>query len=89
MIKILPNASTDERSILFVGTHEYLAPEIIKGEGHRAAVDWWTFGAFWYKLLYDRTSFKGSNNQETLTNVVLQKKRRSVNGLLIYIVLSL
>ncbi|XP_022962808.1 serine/threonine-protein kinase D6PKL1 [Cucurbita moschata] len=63
---------TDARSNSFVGTHEYLAPEIIKGEGHGAAVDWWTFGVFLYELLYGRTPFKGSNNEETLANVVLQ-----------------
>ncbi|KAL0397671.1 UNVERIFIED_CONTAM: Serine/threonine-protein kinase D6PKL2 [Sesamum calycinum] len=34
---------TAARSMSFVGTHEYLAPEIIKGEGHGSAVDWWTF----------------------------------------------
>ncbi|KAE9465555.1 hypothetical protein C3L33_02538, partial [Rhododendron williamsianum] len=64
---------TDARSNSFVGTHEYLAPEIIKGEGHGSAVDWWTFGIFLYELLYGRTPFKGaSGNEETLTNVVLQ-----------------
>ncbi|KAE8098511.1 hypothetical protein FH972_016568 [Carpinus fangiana] len=63
---------TDARSNSFVGTHEYLAPEIIKGEGHGAAVDWWTFGIFLYELLYGRTPFKGCNNEETLANVVLQ-----------------
>lgn len=63
---------TDARSNSFVGTHEYLAPEIIKGEGHGAAVDWWTFGIFLYELLYGRTPFKGANNEETLANVVLQ-----------------
>ncbi|XP_057423589.1 serine/threonine-protein kinase KIPK2-like [Lotus japonicus] len=66
---------TDARSNSFVGTHEYLAPEIIKGEGHGAAVDWWTFGVFLYELLYGRTPFKGSNNEETLANVVLQGLR--------------
>ncbi|KAH7553394.1 hypothetical protein JRO89_XS12G0006900 [Xanthoceras sorbifolium] len=63
---------TDARSNSFVGTHEYLAPEIIKGEGHGAAVDWWTFGVFLYELLYGRTPFKGCGNDETLANVVLQ-----------------
>ncbi|KAK7844399.1 serine/threonine-protein kinase kipk1 [Quercus suber] len=63
---------TDARSNSFVGTHEYLAPEIIKGAGHGAAVDWWTFGVFLYELLYGRTPFKGGNNDETLANVVLQ-----------------
>ncbi|TKY53062.1 Serine/threonine-protein kinase KIPK [Spatholobus suberectus] len=66
---------TDARSNSFVGTHEYLAPEIIKGEGHGAAVDWWTFGVFLYELLYGTTPFKGSNNEETLANVVLQGLR--------------
>ncbi|KAK2655156.1 hypothetical protein Ddye_008208 [Dipteronia dyeriana] len=63
---------TDARSNSFVGTHEYLAPEIIKGEGHGAAVDWWTFGVFLFELLYGKTPFKGSGNDETLANVVLQ-----------------
>ncbi|KAK4789220.1 hypothetical protein SAY86_020539 [Trapa natans] len=66
---------TDARSNSFVGTHEYLAPEIIKGEGHGAAVDWWTFGIFLYELLYGKTPFKGSGNEETLANVVVQSLR--------------
>ncbi|XP_022899483.1 serine/threonine-protein kinase D6PKL1-like [Olea europaea var. sylvestris] len=63
---------TDARSNSFVGTHEYLAPEIIKGEGHGSAVDWWTFGIFLYELLYGKTPFKGAGNEETLANVVFQ-----------------
>ncbi|KAK8588744.1 hypothetical protein V6N13_087643 [Hibiscus sabdariffa] len=63
---------TDARSNSFVGTHEYLAPEIIKGEGHGAAVDWWTYGVFLYELLYGKTPFKGATNDETLANVVLK-----------------
>ncbi|GJU84772.1 serine/threonine-protein kinase D6PKL2-like protein [Tanacetum coccineum] len=63
---------TEARSNSFVGTHEYLAPEIIKGDGHGSAVDWWTFGIFLYELLYGRTPFIGSGNDETLANVVLQ-----------------
>ncbi|KAG5553354.1 hypothetical protein RHGRI_011281 [Rhododendron griersonianum] len=62
----------DARSNSFVGTHEYLAPEIIRGEGHGSAVDWWTFGVFLYELLYGKTPFKGARNGETLDNVVVQ-----------------
>lgn len=63
---------TDARSNSFVGTHEYLAPEIIRGDGHGSAVDWWTFGIFLYELIYGRTPFKGPGNEETLANVVNQ-----------------
>ncbi|CAI9111472.1 OLC1v1011700C1 [Oldenlandia corymbosa var. corymbosa] len=66
---------TSARSMSFVGTHEYLAPEIIKGEGHGSAVDWWTFGIFLYELLFGRTPFKGNGNRATLFNVVGQPLR--------------
>ncbi|EPS68752.1 hypothetical protein M569_06017, partial [Genlisea aurea] len=66
---------TSARSMSFVGTHEYLAPEIIKGEGHGNAVDWWTFGIFLYELLHGRTPFKGSGNRATLFNVIGQQVR--------------
>uniref|UniRef100_A0A0E0EGN6 Protein kinase G11A n=1 Tax=Oryza meridionalis TaxID=40149 RepID=A0A0E0EGN6_9ORYZ len=66
---------TGARSMSFVGTHEYLAPEIIKGEGHGSAVDWWTFGVFLHELMYGRTPFKGQTNRATLFNVVGQQLR--------------
>ncbi|MBA0705706.1 hypothetical protein Golax_017883 [Gossypium laxum] len=66
---------TNARSMSFVGTHEYLAPEIIKGQGHGSAVDWWTFGIFLYELLFGKTPFKGSGNRATLFNVVGQPLR--------------
>ncbi|KAM7269359.1 hypothetical protein ACFE04_024856 [Oxalis oulophora] len=66
---------TNVRSMSFVGTHEYLAPEIIRGEGHGSAVDWWTFGIFLYELLHGITPFKGQGNRATLFNVVGQPLR--------------
>ncbi|URE11271.1 hypothetical protein MUK42_24575 [Musa troglodytarum] len=54
----------------FVGTHEYLAPEIVSGEGHGSAVDWWTLGVFVFELLYGVTPFKGPDNELTLANIV-------------------
>ncbi|CAN8240401.1 unnamed protein product [Cochlearia groenlandica] len=66
---------TNVKSMSFVGTHEYLAPEIIRGQGHGSAVDWWTFGIFIYELLYGSTPFKGQGNRATLHNVIGQALR--------------
>ncbi|EEF44981.1 serine/threonine protein kinase, putative [Ricinus communis] len=71
-LPVLIAEPTTARSMSFVGTHEYLAPEIIRGDGHGSAVDWWTFGIFLYELLLGRTPFKGTGNRETLFNVVGQ-----------------
>ncbi|CAH8341914.1 unnamed protein product [Eruca vesicaria subsp. sativa] len=58
------------RSKSFVGTHEYLAPEVISGQGHGSAVDWWTFGVFMYEMIFGTTPFKGDNNEKTLVNIL-------------------
>ncbi|KAI9004694.1 kinase-like domain-containing protein [Gaertneriomyces semiglobifer] len=39
------------RTNSFVGTEEYIAPEIIKGNYHTSAVDWWTLGILIYEML--------------------------------------
>nr|AML78152.1 putative LOV domain-containing protein [Philonotis fontana] len=54
----------------FVGTEEYIAPEIISGQGHSAAVDWWALGILLYEMLFGRTPFRGKNRQKTFANVL-------------------
>uniref|UniRef100_A0ACD5TW35 Uncharacterized protein n=1 Tax=Avena sativa TaxID=4498 RepID=A0ACD5TW35_AVESA len=53
-----------------VGTHEYLAPELVNGSGHGNGVDWWAFGVFLYELVYGRTPFKGAAKDVTLKNIL-------------------
>nr|AML76647.1 putative LOV domain-containing protein [Pulvigera lyellii] len=57
----------------FVGTEEYIAPEIISGQGHSSAVDWWALGILLYEMLYGRTPFRGQNRQRTFANVLDKK----------------
>ncbi|KAH1150733.1 hypothetical protein AAZX31_16G089300 [Glycine max] len=54
----------------FVGTEEYIAPEIITGAGHTSGIDWWTLGILLYEMLYGRTPFRGKNRQKTFSNIL-------------------
>ncbi|XP_071721024.1 phototropin-1 [Rutidosis leptorrhynchoides] len=54
----------------FVGTEEYIAPEIISGAGHSSAVDWWALGILLYEMFYGYTPFRGKTRQRTFANVL-------------------
>ncbi|XP_010549538.1 PREDICTED: protein kinase PINOID [Tarenaya hassleriana] len=58
------------RSGSFVGTHEYVAPEVASGGSHGNAVDWWAYGVFIYEMVYGRTPFAAPTNDVTLRNIV-------------------
>lgn len=59
-----------EKRMSFVGTHEYVAPEIIAEEGYVGSVDWWAFGILLYEMIYGTTPFKGSTQLQTLENIL-------------------
>jgi serine/threonine protein kinase len=58
------------RANSFVGTEEYLAPEVISGTGHGAPVDWWCLGILLYELLLGTTPFKGTRREVTFHNII-------------------
>lgn len=58
------------RTNSFVGTEEYIAPEVIMGTYHSTAVDWWTLGILLYEMLYGTTPFKGANRKATFVNIL-------------------
>lgn len=59
-----------EKRTSFVGTHEYVAPEIIAEEGYVGSVDWWALGILLYEMIYGTTPFKGSTHIQTLENIL-------------------
>ncbi|KAI1127578.1 Pkinase-domain-containing protein [Nemania abortiva] len=61
------------RTNSFVGTEEYIAPEVIKGSGHTSAVDWWTLGILIFEMLYGTTPFKGKNRNATFANILREE----------------
>ncbi|TVU15470.1 hypothetical protein EJB05_38992 [Eragrostis curvula] len=66
-------ARTPAKSNSFVGTEDYVAPEIIAGRGHDFAVDWWGLGVVLYEMLYGRTPFRGQNRKETFYRVLTKQ----------------
>lgn len=59
----------EEDSTSFVGTLEYLAPELVKGERQNSAVDWWTFGILIYEMMSGTTPFRAKTSEEVLANI--------------------
>ena len=52
----------DDTCRSFLGTVEYMAPEVIQGIEYGMAVDWWSLGALGHDLLTGSPPFTGNNN---------------------------
>ncbi|KAK1356104.1 Serine/threonine-protein kinase UCNL [Heracleum sosnowskyi] len=65
--------SNGERANSFVGTEEYISPEVVRGDGHEFAVDWWALGVLAFEMLYGTTPFRGKNKKDTFRRIVMMQ----------------
>ena len=54
----------NEKATSFCGTPEYLAPEIITGEGHNKSADWWSYGILIFEMLCGIPPFYCENTEK-------------------------
>ena len=62
-------STSDDRRGTFVGTLNYIAPEVILEEEHGLGIDIWAAGNLLFKMLSGTVPFKGTNQHKVFQDI--------------------
>lgn len=65
---------THSRKYSVVGTNNYIAPEVLKGEPYDFSIDWWSLAVIVFEMLYGYPPFSSSSQEETRQKIVDWKR---------------
>ena len=71
--KIIEDSKELESS--FVGSPDYISPEVISGEGHNKMTDWWSYGVLLYELLHGEPPFHDEKMERCFDLITTSKVR--------------
>lgn len=56
----------------FIGTLDYIAPEVLKRQPYTKSVDWWSLGILVYQQLYGKLPFYDKNPKNVVNKILTQ-----------------
>ena len=62
------------------GTPDYIAPEVILGQGYGYPVDWWSMGVILYEMMIGATPFCSTTVQQLFDEITDGKEKRREMG---------